>query len=440
MIEEYNMQNISRVINYADSVINFSVSLDENNNIFILYNDFDGNLVLKCFNNPSYKKIIKKFNIEQNLIREIFLISIKSEIHIFYIIFSNITNRYSLVHDRIYNDITSSETILDEVIPHNNDIYFINLYGKYIYFFYKETKKNTCIMKRYNTSTNSWDNYIEKVDEPDMLGYSFHISMRGLALVTFIKQFNNSKKIILRTKDLTIPDSIWSEPADISDEIDKLTDISISDDKNSLSVVWKELGFIMYNTLNFQNNEWSHKKVLAIDNENIFTAYYLNNNSDKIFSCNFLYASIDKLPYALTELKPAAVSLSQSHDKNMPDMQNDCINNLRSFIKEQNLKIDQYLKEKLVLEKQISMLNKQLSEYEKELLSYKNQVDIWKEKHSSDVSKFNTQIQNLYSEKNNISIQMSKQIRDLNSVIDEKDKLINKINFIIETYEIGSRS
>lgn len=430
--EEYDTEKIIKSMEYKNYINTFFASKDKNNNIYIIYNDFDGNIILDYYLYSSGEKVIKKIDTTQESIKSLTAIMIGVQLHVFFVLFSNKTGKYLLVHDRIYNDIINNETIIDTISPDYTDVYAEWDNDDYIYVIYKRIEDNSYIMKRYNLSSNSYDDYNEQIPLQNLIGCSFHISNSKWALLVFTKQLTDKKSLIFLTRKLTDASATFSIPIEISNEISIPTEASIADDKKNIYITWKEFGFVMCKIYNYEREEWCPKKVLTVYNEKIFKAVYVeDSNLDEKINCNFIYGSIEKTPFSLIELHSLVSTPIEIEKGNTLSSAT-----LYSLVVDRNNRISDIEGKNINLEKEIEILSQQLSVYKKEMISYKNQVDNWKEKYNSTLIKFNGQIETLYSEKNKISIEMSKITHDLNSIIDDKDGLINKLSSLINSYGI----
>lgn len=434
--EEYINEKITKSIEYKNNVNIFCVNKDKNNNIYLIHNDFSGNVILNYYLFSCTEKIIKKINPTEENIKSLLSIKIGLDLHIFYVIFFNKTGKYSFIHQRIYNDIINSETVIDTISPDYTDVCAQWDKDNYIYVIYKNTEVQSYIIKRYNLSSNSYDDYKEELNYNNLLSFSFHITSKKLAIILLTQRFKDKSLLLLIKKELTYSNGKWSSPIEISSEVCLPNDFSIADDTKNIYITYKELGFIMCKIYNYEKQEWIKNKVLTVDNDKIVRSTYIDvSDTNNEIKSNFIYSSVERPLLNILKLYNLdTLSVLTKDDNTIP------FNNSQSLVSDRDKKVFEFEQQNIYLKNKIKTLTEQLSKYNKDSILYKAQFENYKDKYNSLLLKLNGQIEDLYSQKDKITIEMCKETTALNTIIDDKDKLIDKLTSLISNYGIKNDS
>lgn len=179
---------------------NFHIILLPNDNIYILYKDFIGNLILKIHDGLKWskEKIIQNF---QNPMFDVDFkaIAIKNTVHIVYSILNKKSNNVTLFHQKIEDSINLSNARIIDIVNSIHKISFhlrVSEKDDLFIIYEKLTNSYELVYRMLNKQNNRWSNFhIIGRSKESFTDYSF-LPINNILYVLAIKKEKNSSSLL----------------------------------------------------------------------------------------------------------------------------------------------------------------------------------------------------------------------------------------------------
>lgn len=452
IIEKINIRNEENKTILREGIIDFSLDIDENDKIHVVYTKNKRELVY-----TQYPEDIDDINIIKVdygwTIDSIKVKSIGSNINIFYR-----SNDLFKSTSYICHKYLCKEKWLDKITAQNYiSPYFIDNHGEYIYILYcKSRNTGEYKIRKFYLTNDNWDNLEDNMIIKDADNVNFFITPDNIGIISFNKIIENNLQVLIRYKNFNVENSSWSCDINISkSSINAFKPISFYKNDNTY-IMWDQGNHIVYRKSK-NLSDWSKEYVIPWKDENINKLLYISNDLKNHVLDE---ASIDlsetlqrNANYSNTkeELKNKASnqinSLFQYLMKEFKlereillaniKIKKDDIEALLNKIQCQNKTITSLEDNNLNLRNEIDTLNDSIEEYEEKFNELKVEKNSDYKLKSQNIANYESEIIKLKEEKDRLmteiekrkeeNINIRKKIESLNNLIEEYEEKFNRL-------------
>lgn len=304
LLEEYSTSGLVKSSVFKENVLDYSIDMDENDNIHVLYLCSNGNLTYSVYPKTHNDKVLTQFQLTGNKIVFLFLKLLSSDIHIFYMI-NNVSNQYkwTIFHNMWHNSQWVSQKISDVTSIRYAYPLSVEFDDKNnLYLFFCKDGTSTFAIKKYCTEFNIWLDLEENLSLPGATNVSYFITKNNVEVLCFNQCINKTIQTFIKYCNLNKLNSVWSNSLLISNTNSIHPYVFTKD--NLVYVIWEEGHNIMYRTSNNILGSWSEKKLLTAKNDSVINAVYKSNSSkDASFKSPYVYAAINIYPMPIINMQ-----------------------------------------------------------------------------------------------------------------------------------------
>lgn len=303
-IEEYDYKEKIKNTSLDDYIIDYSVDIDENNNIHILYVSLDGKIKYRLYNSQK-EVIVSNINLKNYNINFLSLKILSSDIHIFYMLCSKINTKYwNVFHSYWTNNNWCIKKIGDIYSKKYVYPYIIDCHNDNLYFFYSPECNGKYKIKKFNLTFKVWTDLDNNINIRSQYNAAFFVNNEGIAIVCYNAIINDKLILLMRYRNLEGKNCSvnWSKDIVIGSELLSPIYPSIFCKKNLCYIMWKEKSNIVYRKCE-ELNKWEGKKVINTGTGSIGNFIYISNNKkDEYLKNNFMLLSMENITKEFIEL------------------------------------------------------------------------------------------------------------------------------------------
>lgn len=275
----YNNECWSKPISIIEDVnYNFSVSLSNNDDIYIFCQDLLGNVILCLYQNQNWtsKKILENkssdiYNINFQMIGD------SNSFNLIYSMPIAEEKNAQLVYHSMDNNKWSSPQILDNIIPLKPFPFILESVNSNLYIaFYQKQTKNHCLgYREFSTILKKWSKF-NSFNETlyTYLDQSFLVTDDAIYALYIVKG-NFSSQLIYKYKK----DTNWSMPY-ILYEANKIDLCSLFIVDNQLWVIWCINSYV-YTSVSYNMGKTFTKTQIHYYNDSLYKASFITNKRIK---------------------------------------------------------------------------------------------------------------------------------------------------------------
>jgi hypothetical protein len=297
IIEEYNSTGLMNNIIFKQSIVDYSVDIDQNDIIHILFLSSDGNLRYSVYPQNYQDKILATFDLQNNYVSFLSLKLLLLDIHVFYMVRSKLSSlKLTIFHNMWHKSKWTSQKISDITSVKYAYPFFIDYDSKKnLYVFFSKNCTDFFSIKKYSTEFNIWVDFDDSLTIENVNNVSFFIADNDIAIISYNQSINKNIQTFIKYKDLVNINSSWSSPILISNTNSIRPSVFTKD--NHIYIMWEDGYNIVYRKTSDINLNWSEKKFLTFKNDNIINAVYRSNNYiDSSFKNSYVYLTINPFP------------------------------------------------------------------------------------------------------------------------------------------------
>lgn len=299
--DEFNVKNNIR-FTYRQSVLDYSVDIDETDRIHIAFITNDGILKYSILDSPTVEKTISSVSSKDYKINYLTIKNISSDVHIFYMIQSKYNiDKWTIHHSFLHNNIWNSNK-LGETLSTNSPLpYSIDSYKNNIYIFYLTNTPNQYCIQKFNISFSIWSTIDKSISLLNCQNAELFINNLGIGVICYNSLIGRNTNTLLKFKDFNANSSIWSDGLLVKSNTFDSSLPSILCKNDALFLFWRENDTLFLVKSFYEATGLVEKKVLQykdiISNCKYITteiSYYGNKN-------NFLFFINMTPPYTILE-------------------------------------------------------------------------------------------------------------------------------------------
>ena len=302
--EEYNSAGLISNNVVSGLVLDYSVDIDEHDNIHTIFLSTDGDLKYSIYPGNHESKILTHFDMRNNNVNFLSLKLLLSDIHIFYMV-GHKSNPFQLtIYHYMWHDTKwTSQKIFDITSPKYPYPFFIECDSKNnLYVFASKNCKDIYSIKKYSTEFNIWVEFERNLTIEAASNSSFFITDKDIGIISYNQSVNKNIQTFIQYKDLTKLNSSWSYPVLISNT--NSIRPSVFTKNNYIYMMWEEgLNIVHRKTADIALN-WGEKKVLTIKDDHILSSVYRSNNTiDSTFKSSYIFMTIKNYPCPIIDIE-----------------------------------------------------------------------------------------------------------------------------------------
>ncbi|MBU5483655.1 hypothetical protein KQI86_04885 [Clostridium sp. MSJ-11] len=299
-IKPFNSESNSS-LEIKDVILDYSVDIDKNDVIHLIYLCSDGKLKYKLY--PSLiETTINNINLKMHNIRFLSLKLINNQIHIFYMLGNKINSQiWEICHsywngkkwiNKKITQVFSQKYIYPYMISHDENN---------IYLFYSKDSQENYSIKKFNFNFHVWGTLEDNINIKNSHNITF-FHHNNFFIICYNASINKTIKTLLRYKDISSVNQSWSSDLVISGNRSNSIHPSIFNIKNDLYVLWIEQDKAIYIKTN-NINKWEHEKYIDVKGMNIINSIYISNNKEDMeTNNNFMNFIEENIPIPIIEL------------------------------------------------------------------------------------------------------------------------------------------
>lgn len=421
----YENQNENPKVKQAildEKILNYSLDIDINDKIHILYITTDGNLNYTIYPSNDGHMNMNIITVKNNFTVDTLDIKVlKLEVHMFYKTKDLNKNIGFIYHSYFHNSNWIDEETLEINCPKYICPYFLDNYKSDLYILYCNNYDNhEYRMKKFNSIDSIWYDFENNIVIKDVHNLNFFITPDNIGIIFYNKSLDRNSQILLTYKDFNHTNSTWSKNITISNNSENSFNPIIFCKEKYTYIMWKQNNCIVYK---YSNNliHWGNKNSLNFK-ENCIDAYtYISNNfNDNNLKVNSFYMSY-------MEFQCPLISSTLNLSSEILNPNNMISTNLSNTNKLTKTTILPSLDMNFYLLTQINTLNEELKNYEKTLNKLNaTQISI-KQNHINNVISYQKQIDILNKKVNQTSKNSNQKIQSLLKIIEEKEVTIQNL-------------
>lgn len=179
-------------LSYRKNVVDFSIDIDINNNINIIYLTTSGILMHSIFSSAAKDQMVTKFNMNTQAVKYLQLKIVLDKINIFYMIcsFENI-HIWTLNHGNLKNHYWHNNIISNIYVSQKLFSYIVEVYKESLFILYSPNSDYYFNIEYYHNGLNKWFNINSKVYIENAEDANFFICPSGTGYIYCCKY--NSK-------------------------------------------------------------------------------------------------------------------------------------------------------------------------------------------------------------------------------------------------------
>ncbi|WP_315121597.1 hypothetical protein [uncultured Clostridium sp.] len=425
-----------------DVVLDYSVDMDKNDVIHLIYLCSDGKLKYKLY--PSLiETTINNINLKMHNIRFLSLKLINNQIHIFYMLGNKINlQSWEICHSYWTGKNWINKKVTQVFSQKYIYPYMISYDESNIYLFYSKDSQENYGIKKFNLDFRIWGTLEDNINIKNSHNTTF-FQYNNFFIIYYNISINKTMKTLIRYKDLSSVNQSWSNDLIISNNNSISIHPSIFNLKNDLYILWIEQGKAIYKKTN-NINKWGHEKYIDIKDMNIINSIYISNNKEDMkTNNNFMHFIEENIPIPIIELDKKINNEKINYEKLIPFKAKDIVDNISSI----NVETDKVILNELELKNNyISQLSDIIASKDvmiRQLLDKNTILSKKEDVLANQINSLTTKIEDLTKE----SLHLSSEIKlltnknesllsDSNIKIEELNNLINsKEDFIINLKE-----
>lgn len=310
--EEYNSAGLVNNTVVSGSVLDYSVDIDEHDNIHTIFLSADGDLKYSIYPGNHESKILTHFDMRNNNVNFLSLKLLLSDIHIFYMV-GHKSNPFQLtIYHYMWHDTKwTSQKIFDITSPKYPYPFFIECDSKNnLYVFASKNCKDIYSIKKYSTEFNIWVEFEGCLTIEGASNSSFFITDKDIGVISYNQSVNKNIQTFIQYKDLTKVSSSWSYPVLISNTNSIRT--SVFTKNNYIYIMWEEGLNLAYKKTTDISLDWEEKKVLTINDDHILSSVYRSNNTiDSTFKSSYIFMVINNYPCPIIDVENQCVNTNK---------------------------------------------------------------------------------------------------------------------------------
>lgn len=442
-LEKSSNNNINGKVLLEENILNFSLDIDRNDKIHIIY--VSKNNVLKYTIFPSQNNSMNIISLKDNFfVDKLDIKSIRNDIHIFYKT-NNLCNGKNILWHYYFKENTYNKKKIFE-IPYTKYVnpYFIDNYKNDIYLlFCNNYNTNKYSIEKYNIDSDMWYNLENNIMLKDINNLNFFITPHNIGILSYNKSIKNTSQILLKYKDFNTKNSHWSKEIFISNNsINSFKPIIFYKNKYTY-VMWYEGNNILYKRSRDLIN-WSDESILDIYNKKNPTYIYIYlNNNDTSSKFNIIFSSYLKnlniFPNVVAPLKDLTLdslkvtSIKPYNNKNNLNIEKytELQKVFDKIIRDKNNTIEKISSMNSYLLLQINSLKNELTNYEKKLSKLKNEKNNLSKKSNKSIDYYKDKLSVLELKFQIYSFNKDKKVNSLLKIIQNKDLTIQNLHDLI---------
>lgn len=433
-------------------VLDFSVEIDDNDNIHLISITNDGNLIYYMFSSDNWvQKTITKLDIKSNIYKYLKLKLNEGKINIFYS-YSNLImpNVWRIEHIFNNNGKFSKKTIISFTSGKLNSPYEVELDSfKNIHLLYKNciNNLNQIMYSCFNYLTGKWITYPKKISilNTDNLHPFLFIDTRGNIHSIWCELKNSNINLIYNKKPSTgINKNKWLK-INLPSLGDNCSHPILFEEDKILKIIYRHNNYIRSLHSEDYGNSWKTDNILPSCGLNDFTVLNFSSNiKDKnhTLKANLLYGCVNDniLLYNVDTYKEY---ISINYDTtpkidNLEDINNDLQFNM-NLSKPNNNDLSQNIEKPKIPYK--SFIDDNINKFNNEdikafLVNIKDNLD----KISRDIN----EISNLKKEIENIIVKnaehLEKNVTNKEVFLNDKLSKLNELEIILNSYEFENKN
>lgn len=433
--------NTKEFVLLNEKILNYSLAIDKNDDIHILY--VSKNNVLKYTVFPSQNNSINIVSIKDNFfVDKLDIKIIRNHIHIFYKT-NNLYNKKNILWHCYFKENTCNEKNFFH-IPYNKYVspYFIDTYKNDIYLLYcNNYNTNSYSIKKYNITCHDWYDLEDNIIMKDINNLNFFITPHNIGILSYNKSIKNTSQILLKYKNFNKKDSTWSKEIFISNNSINSFKPTIFYKNNYTYVMWYEDTNILYKRSNDLIN-WSNESNLAIHNKKNPTCIFLSNK-DTSSKFNIIFSAYFKNLYTVPAISISSDDLVSNSLKmptsnlynNKPNLNLEKYKELQrvfhKIIKDKNNTIEKISSMNSYLLLQINSLKDELNNSEEKFNKLKEEKTKFTKSSTKNIDYYKKELYILESKFQIFSFNKDKKVNSLLKIIQNKDSTIQSLHDLI---------
>lgn len=304
IVENYNELNVKNNIRftYKQSVLDYSVDIDDIDRIHIAFVTKDGILKYSFLDSPNIEKTISSVPSKDYKINYLTIKNISSDIHIFYMVQNKYNiDAWAINHSFLHNNVWNSKKLGEALLINNSLPYSIDFYKNNIYVFYLANTPNQYCIQKFNISFSIWSTTENNITFINCQNAELLINSLGIGVICYNSYINRSINTRLKFKDFNVNNSIWSDDLLVRNNSFDSSLPSILCKNDALFLFWKENNTLFLIKFFYEATNLGEKKIIPYKDIITSCKYITNENLNYTNKSNFLFFMNMVPPYTILE-------------------------------------------------------------------------------------------------------------------------------------------
>lgn len=295
-------------IEIAVDILLFSINMDKDGKIHILYLSREGNLHHEIHNIDGSSRILTHLDLNSNNIMFLNMKAVGRKLHVFYMQNQKNTRQWTICHLLFQEERWISHkaaTVFSEkyVYPYSVDYYNDNLY-----LFYSNDSNCSYSIKKFNQAAYSWDMLDENITIPGSYNASFLVNHNNIAFICYTSAINKDICTMVKYRELDNKCSSWSKASSLSCHSINAIHPSLAVKDAYTYVLWEEGSNIVYKRTASNKIDWDEKLLLSPKSSRILSGIYISSHpEDCSFKSSLTPILLNEAPCPLINLEKITI-------------------------------------------------------------------------------------------------------------------------------------
>ncbi|MDP4091072.1 MAG: hypothetical protein Q8930_17635 [Bacillota bacterium] len=435
MLDFQNGSYPMRSSHISSHILDFSVDIDENDQIHILLLKGNGDLQYEINNLSGTSRLLTHIDLNSFNIKFLTLKVIDNQAHIFYMLNQRGSSSWAIQHCLFQNKTCITYEAAVTLCEQHVYPYTVDCYKKNLYLFYSKDSSYTYCIKCFNESLHVWDMLDEHIEIRDSHSTAFIVNNTGTAFICYTATINRNIYTMVRYKALMLQQLHWSRDFPLSEPSINALHPSLVVKDGCTYVLWEEGNNIVCKEVASALESLGPRKLLSFKKPDIFKGIYLSTHPEDInFKSSFTHICNHGFPFPVINLEnthegPEPVEKAVALDSSVPAAQQvyGLSREYNAFLRmnpeKKDWEIDEIMKTRDELAIEMSNLKSLLAERDSELEKLRAHL----EKLQQDTRPVET-VKSV-SEKNDIDPEDS--FKSLQDELNQKKEIIDRLNILV---------